>query len=392
MSLSLQSILERARGILLTPRETWPAIAAEPVTTHAVFSGWIVWFAAIGPVAHLIGATAFGSWSAFPGGAYLSLGHSIVLAALSYVLALVMAFLMAFIVQLLAPNFGGTRNYSQAIKTVAYAYTPAWIVAVLGVIPSGGWLVPLSGLLAAGYALYLLYTGLPYTMCCPPARSGAYAVVSVVIAVILSVGLSAAIVAPVAMLTLRSTGIVSPLPWSSGTGSGSHRTSTTVPAWGEGGYGPAPGAAADRRTVSAVPVDRLKQFLPRVLNGYARSHLTANQIAVGSEQYSEVEAIYRSSTGRTVDLKVEDLGSMRFMATIAADTQFETQSSRGYNRNRIIGGMPVSERWYAPTQSGRYVVYVARRFLVQAKGSPTSMPVLQAFVRAVDLQGLAALK
>lgn len=83
---------------------------------------------------------------------------------------------------------------------------------------------------------------------------------------------------------------------------------------------------------------------------------------------------------------------MRFMATIAADTQFETQSSRGYNRNRIIGGMPVSERWYAPTQSGRYVVYVARRFLVQAKGSPTSMPVLQAFVRAVDLQGLAALK
>uniref|UniRef100_UPI002607B479 Yip1 family protein n=1 Tax=Metallibacterium sp. TaxID=2940281 RepID=UPI002607B479 len=182
-----QSIIERARGILLAPRETWPAIAAEPVSASAVFSGWVLWFAAIGPLARLIGWTAFGSWTPFLGNMHVAFAYSLAQAVLTYVLALAMVLIMAFIVDLLAASFGGTRNFSQALKTVAYAYTPAWIVAVLGLVPALGMLLAVTGLLAAGYSIYLLYVGLPFTMKCPQDRSAAYAAVSVVIAVILSV-------------------------------------------------------------------------------------------------------------------------------------------------------------------------------------------------------------
>ena len=392
--MSFQSIIERARGILLAPRETWPAIAAEPVSASAIFSGWVLWFAAIGPLARLIGWTAFGFWTPFAalGHMHVAFAYSLAQAVLTFVLALAMVLIMAFIVDLLAASFGGTRNFSQALKTVAYAYTPAWIVAILGLMPALAVLLAVAGLLAAGYSIYLLYVGLPFTMKCPQDRSAAYAAVSVVIAVILSVVLSAAIAAAIGMLWLRSSGMagdVSSLsaPLHAGSGAG-----ITVPAWGEGGHGSATGGNPGNGPVTAVTVDQLKPFLPPTLNGYARSHLTANRVAVGSTQYSEVEAIYKDPAGHAVDVKVEDLGSMRFMAAIAANTQFETQSSHGYNRSMIVDGMPASERWYGPTQNGHYVVYVAGRFLVQAKGSPTSMATLETFVRAVDLKDLAALK
>ncbi len=390
--MSFQTIIERARGILQAPRETWPSIAAEPVATHAVFSGWVLWFAAIGPLARLIGRTAFGFWTPFLGSMHVAFVYSLVQAVIAYALAVAMATIMAFIVDLLAASFGGTRNFSQALRTVAYAYTPVWIVAILGLIPALGVLLPVTGLLAAGYSIYLLYIGLPFTMKCPEDRSAAYAAVSVVIAVVLSFVLSAAITAPIGMLWLRSSGMAGDVSTLSAPLFAGHRAATTVPAWGEGGHGSATRGNADNAPVTAVPVDQLKHFLPAALNGYVRSHLTANQVAVGPTQYSEVEAIYKDPAGHAVDVKVEDLGSMRFMAAIAANTQFETQSSHGYNRSTIIDGMPVSERWYGPTQSGHYVVYVAGRFLVQAKGSPTSMATLEAFVHAVDLKDLAALK
>ena len=386
-----QSIIERARVILLAPRATWPAIAAEPVSAAAVFSGWVLWFAAIGPLARLIGWTVFGSWTPLLGNMHVAFAYLFVQAVLMYVLALAMVLIMAFIVDLLAASFGGTRNFSQALKTVAYAYTPAWIVAILGLIPALGVLLPVTGLLAACYAVYLLYVGLPFMMKCPQDRSAAYAAVSVVLAVVLSVVLSAVIAAPIGMLWLRSSGMAGDVSLSAPLHAG-HGAAITVPAWGEGGHGSATGGNAGNGPVTAVPVDQLKPFLPATLNGYERSHLTANRVAVGSTQYSEVEAIYKDPAGHAVDVKVEDLGSMRFMAAIAANTQFETQSSHGYNRSMIVDGMPVSERWYGPTQSGHYVVYVAGRFLVQAKGSPTSMATLETFVRAVDLKDLAALK
>jgi hypothetical protein len=45
------ALLDRVKGILLEPRAEWPKIAAEPATTQSLYTGWIMIFAAIGPLA-----------------------------------------------------------------------------------------------------------------------------------------------------------------------------------------------------------------------------------------------------------------------------------------------------------------------------------------------------
>ena len=51
------ALLDRVRGILLEPRTEWPKIAAEPATTQSLYTGWIMIFAAIGPLALLASTT-----------------------------------------------------------------------------------------------------------------------------------------------------------------------------------------------------------------------------------------------------------------------------------------------------------------------------------------------
>src|SRR3546814_17493263 len=53
-------IVQRAKDILLKPKETWPVIAAEPATTQSIYVPYVVVLAAIGPIAQFIGGPVFG--------------------------------------------------------------------------------------------------------------------------------------------------------------------------------------------------------------------------------------------------------------------------------------------------------------------------------------------
>ena len=55
-----KSLVDRAKAIILKPKEEWPIIAAEPMTQGQIFKGWVLPLAAIGPVASLIGGQVFG--------------------------------------------------------------------------------------------------------------------------------------------------------------------------------------------------------------------------------------------------------------------------------------------------------------------------------------------
>jgi hypothetical protein len=96
---------------------------------------------------------------------------------------LISVFVVALIVDALAPNFGGKKNQMQALKVAAYAFTPAWVVSVLHVIPALGTLVLLAGI----YSIYVLYLGLPVLMQAPKEKAGAYTAVVGVCAIVVFV-------------------------------------------------------------------------------------------------------------------------------------------------------------------------------------------------------------
>ena len=180
--MDFEKLVARVRNILLTPKTEWPVIAAEPATSASIYLNYAMILAAIGPVASFIGMTVFGMSLPLVGTIKVPLATGILQMIVGYVLSLGMLYVMGLLVDALAPSFGGEKNFTQALKTVAYAYTAAWVVSVLNIVP----LLGMLAIVGAIYSIYLIYIGLPHTMKCPPEKAGGYTAVIVLIGIVLS--------------------------------------------------------------------------------------------------------------------------------------------------------------------------------------------------------------
>ena len=193
-------IIERAKNILLKPKETWPVIAAEPATTQSIYVPYVVALAAIGPIAQFVGGQVFG-FTAFGVTYHPPIGSALGSAILSYGLTLATVFILALVIDGLAPNFGGQKNQVQALKVAAYSATAGWVGGIFGIVPALGLIGALFGL----YGLYLLYLGLPVLMKAPEDKAIGYTVVVVLVAIVLFLivgAVVAAITAP-SLLSIR---------------------------------------------------------------------------------------------------------------------------------------------------------------------------------------------
>jgi hypothetical protein len=171
-------LIERVKAILLTPRTEWPVIAQERTTMADLFIKYVAILAAIPEIAHLIG-------QAFVGEAHIPIMSSLVRAIVSYVVTLAMVYIIARVIDLLAPRFGGKKNFPNALKLSVYSHTPLWLAGVFLMIPG------LNFLLILGlYGFYLLLVGLPMLMDVPNGRAFPYAIFATACALIPAVVLA----------------------------------------------------------------------------------------------------------------------------------------------------------------------------------------------------------
>jgi hypothetical protein len=176
------NLVDRVKGILLSPKAEWQVIDAEPSTPAELYTGYIMPLAAIGPVAQLIGYSAFGISVPVMGTYRVPIGSAITHALVTYVLNLVATYVLALIIDALAPAFNGQRSRIQALKLAAYSSTATWIAGIFLLLP-GLRLLVILGL----YSLYLLYLGLPVLMKSPGDKAVTYTVVIVLAALVLFV-------------------------------------------------------------------------------------------------------------------------------------------------------------------------------------------------------------
>ena len=171
------ALMERAKNILLQPKQEWPVIDAEQTSVGALYTGYIMPLSAIGPIAAAIG------WSLFGYGIFrMAFGMLIKYVIVSYVGGLIWVFVLALITDALAPSFNGQKNQTQALKLIAYSGTAVWVAGILGLIPGLNVLALLAGL---AYTVYLLFLGLPVLMKAPQDKAAVYTVVVIVIALVL---------------------------------------------------------------------------------------------------------------------------------------------------------------------------------------------------------------
>ena len=172
------NIVERVKNIIMTPKTEWDVIAGEATQPKDLVITYVLPLAALAAIAGFIGTVVIGSF--FFG--HLSFVWGLVALAWHLIMSVVSVFVIGFVIDALAPNFGGQKNFNQAIKVAAYSYTPGFIGGLFTIIPILGGFV---GLLFALYGLYVMYLGLPKLMKNPEDKTVIYELVVIVVAIVI---------------------------------------------------------------------------------------------------------------------------------------------------------------------------------------------------------------
>ena len=98
-------------------------------------------------------------------------------AIFGYAMAVAIVLVLALVIDLLAPLFGGRKDFDSAFKLAVYSYTPVWLAGIFLLLPGLRFLI-----LSSFYGAYVLALGLPRLMKSPEQKSYGYAVVIVVCA------------------------------------------------------------------------------------------------------------------------------------------------------------------------------------------------------------------
>jgi hypothetical protein len=171
------NLVARAKGILTNPAREWAAIDDEPLDLGQLLIGYVLPLAAIGPIASVIGWSLFG----FGGLLRISIGTTITMAIVSFIMTVIGVFVLAWVINALAPTFNAQQSMPQAIKVAAYSSTAAWVAAIFNIVPALSILAVIGGL----YSLYLCWIGLPILMKAPPERAATYVIVTIIAIVVL---------------------------------------------------------------------------------------------------------------------------------------------------------------------------------------------------------------
>lgn len=412
----LAGLLARVKAILLKPSEEWPVIATEDTPPGALYTSYILPLAAIGPIAQFIGLVLIGISVPFIGTMRVGVLSGLGMALTSYVLGLVAVFVMALIANALAPTFKGEQNLPQALKLVAYAYTPAWLASILGILPFLGILAMLASL----YALYLLYLGLPVMMKCPRDKALGYTAVLVVLGIVAAIVIS---LASHLFMPTPSIGDGTKLEPSTPAGAmfgelagkdGGKRmeemarkmeeASKKMEAAQKSGDTAAAAAAAGE-TLGALfsggqkvdPVDfrELKALLPEDVDGMKRGEAQGEKSGMGGLNVATAQARYSSGADTSLQLKITDMGGAGLAMTgLAAWAMIEMdkETEDGHEKTGKIDGRPFHEKYSDKHRSGEFDLVVARRFLVEAKGRNVDLKTLKDAASAVDLSKLESMK
>ncbi|SEJ16619.1 Yip1 family protein [Frateuria terrea] len=408
--------IARAKAILVTPRTEWPIAAAEPASVGSLYAGYIIWIAALPAIATFIKQSLIGT--GFLGVVVrMPIATGLGAMVLRYVLSLAVAYVVALIINVLAGTFNGQKDMVQALKTVAYAWTAAWIAGIAVIIPWIGWLIAIAG---AVYGIYLLYLGLPFTMKCPSEKAGGYTALTVIIAIVLSwivslivvgvIGTAAYTGAAMTGTHLGSTSgdnvTVDPnsaLGRLAAMGERAEQASKEMEAAQKSGDSAAQQAAMGRMmgaamgndgSVQALSTEQVKAFLPETLLGLKRTSSSAQRSNAMGMQVTEAHAEYGDGSGRNVTLEVTDMGTAKGLMAMAGAMAPEEERStdHGYDKTYTAGGRLTHEAWDDQSKSGEYSVVVGQRFTVKAQGGAASIDDLKQAVASVDLGKLESMR
>lgn len=383
------SLIARAKNILMKPNEEWTVIDAEQTTVQKLFVGYILILAAIPAIAGLIGGLVFGysvGFGSFSASWRPTIGGAISGAVASYVLSLIGVTVLGFVIEFLAPQFGAEKNREQAFKVAAYSMTAAWVGGIFGLVPAIAGL----GTLLALYGIYILWLGLPKLMRAPADKALVYFIVVILVALVVN-AVAAAVVAPViGMGRLAENSPVTGTVAVPGYGSVNVEKAEAASQAANAAITRALTTAQDARP--ALEPATLAALLPAQTGGFARGEVNTASSSAAGLHTAAARADYTAGE-RSFQLSVTDMGGSAAFAQLASafNVSSTEQTGGSYERMGKVGGRLTIEKYDAEARSGEYSVVVGERFMVEASGTNVDMSALKSAVNSVGFARLEAL-
>jgi hypothetical protein len=174
------NLIDRAKKIMLNPKEEWVVISQETTTVTRIFTGYLLILAIVPALAQFVRYGLMGYNVPLVGYIGGSVEMGIRYAVIGYASYIFGAFISAYIIDALAISFGSRKNFTKAMQLVVYSYTPMLLASVFLMIPG------LSFLSIVGlYGLYLLYIGLSPMMETPEDKAIGYFLISLLVIIVI---------------------------------------------------------------------------------------------------------------------------------------------------------------------------------------------------------------
>lgn len=402
-------LIERAKGILLKPKETWADIEAETASTAGLFTGYLMLLAAIPAVCGFIGMSLIG-FSGFGVTVRVPLLAGLANMVVSYVLSLVGVFVLALIVDALAPTFGGMKSQIQALKLVVYASTAALLGGVFSLLPS----LSMLGLLAALYSIYLIYTGLPVLMKNPPEKSLVYTVVILVAGIVMAVvigavgslfmphgammggmGSGVSVTTPGGKVSVDTAGLEAAGKKMEEAARQLEQAQKSLDpnavAAATGNVVAAAAGALGGGAQGAVAVQSLKAALPEQLAGLARTSVEVQDGAAMGLPTSQARAEYGSGD-KQVRVEITDLGGLSGLAQIAGMVQGEKETGGRVEKTWQAGGRTLQEEYEKDGSHAEVKAILKNGLVVSVEADQIAIKDVRGFLEKIDLGTLENLQ
>ena len=161
-------------GIIFSPRDEWAAIRDKNDTAVLTYLKFVVPIALLPAVAWYFGSVEVG-WQLGDRVIKLTEESALQIMALFYLAMLIGTGMLGFMVHWMSETYEAeTSSLHKGIAIAAYTLSPLFVCGVIGFYPML-WLDMLLGCVAAAYAVYLLYIGVPIVMRIPSERGFLFA-------------------------------------------------------------------------------------------------------------------------------------------------------------------------------------------------------------------------
>jgi hypothetical protein len=171
----------RAKAMLIDPLVEWATIEQETGDPAYVLTRYVALLALVPAVFGFIGISVIGVVEPGAGTVRTPVFDALFGVIFGYVMTCATVLLLGLIINLLAPLFGGRRDFDSAFKLAVYSFTPVWLAGVFLVLPGLRFLV-----LTGFYGAYILWLGLPRLTNSPEQKSQGFAALIVIAAFVLA--------------------------------------------------------------------------------------------------------------------------------------------------------------------------------------------------------------